>query len=481
MKTSLAIVFALLLILICIVLFNTITFKSKQIEADEFEFVDVRKGSIARLQEALRFKTISYDDSTKTDSAEFLRFHSYLASAFPLVFEKTELIKINNLSLLLRWKGKEQGGPLVLMAHQDVVPVEESTLKSWKADPFSGEVIDGYVYGRGAIDDKGSLMAILESVEMLLSENFIPQNDIYLAFGHDEEVTGQNGAKAIVSWFKQKNIIPKMVLDEGGMITNTKVPNLEKTAAVVGIAEKGYLTVKLETSIEGGHSSMPAQNTAIDILADAIVKIKQNPFPSELNGVVNSFMDYVGPELPFTSKMAMANRWLFSPIIRNIYSKTPAGNASIRTTQAFTVFRSGVKENLIPGEAHATINLRTLPNSSEKDILSHLKKVIANDLVKISVGANKTNPQQIANLNDSTFLYLQSTLSSFRKDIVVAPFLMIGATDSRYFGEITPQVFRFVPFTDLEGLHGINERIAIKEYKEGITFYYYFLKNLKFS
>lgn len=476
MKTALKLILSLFLVLICVVLFNTFSFKSKQIEAAEYEFIDVRKGSIARLQEAIRFKTISYDDASKIDSNEFLNFHSYLATAFPLVFEKTNVIKINKLGLLFHWKGKDSKNPIVLMAHQDVVPVEQSTLANWKADPFSGEIIDGYVYGRGTIDDKGSLMAIMESAEMLMSENYIPENDIYLAFGHDEEVSGRNGAKAIAYWFKQRNITPKMVLDEGGMITSTKVPNLNKTAAVVGIAEKGYLTINLTTSIAGGHSSMPAQNTAIDILAEAIVKVKQKPFPAELGEVVNSFMDYIGPELPFTSKMAMANRWLFSPLIKNIYSKSPAGNASIRTTQAFTIFQSGVKENLIPGEAHAKINLRTLPNAKEDEIIAHLKKAIGNDLVKISIGGNKTVPKQVANLNDETFLHLQKTISAFKKDIVVAPFLMIGATDSRYFGEITQQVFRFVPFTDLEGLHGVNERIAIKEYKEGITFYYYFLR-----
>lgn len=476
MKLFFNLVFALLLILIGIILFNTFSFKSRQIEVAPNEFIDIRKGCITRLQESIKFKTISYDDASKIDSNQFLNFHAYLATAFPLVFEKTNVIKINKLGLLFHWKGKDSKNPIVLMAHQDVVPVEESTLNNWKADPFSGKIIDGYIYGRGTIDDKGSLMAILESVEMLIAESFVPENDIYLAFGHDEEVTGRNGAKAIAAWFKQRNIIPKMVLDEGGMITNTKVPNLTKTAAVVGIAEKGYLTVNLTTSITGGHSSMPAKNTAIDILAEAIVKIKQNPFPTELGEVVNSFMDYVGPELPFTSKMAMANRWLFSSLIKNIYSNSPAGNASIRTTQAFTIFQSGVKENLIPGEAHAKINLRTLPNTKENEIISHLKKAIGNDLVKISIEGNKTDPKQVANVDDQTFLHLQKTISAFKNDIVVAPFLMIGATDSRYFGEITQQVFRFVPFTDLEGLHGVNERIAIKEYKEGITFYYYFLR-----
>lgn len=477
MKNFLKLTSLTILLIISVVLFNTLRFKSKQIQIAEQPDIQLRPGNIERLQEALRFKTISYDEPNSIDSAEFLKFHTYLAQAFPLVFEKASLIKINELSLLLHWKGKSHAGPLVLMAHQDVVPVEKSTLDAWKADPFAAKLIDGYVYGRGAIDDKGSLMAILESVELLMAENYIPEQDIYLSFGHDEEISGLYGTKAIVEWFKEKNIKPKMVLDEGGMITNSKIPNLNKTAAVVGIAEKGYLTVKLKTNVEGGHSSMPPKNTAIDVLAEAIVKIKQNPFPAQLDTVVQSFMDYVGPELPFTNKMAMANRWLLSPLIKSIYSQSPAGNASIRTTQAFTIFQSGIKENLVPGEASATINLRTLPHSNEKDIIAHLKKAVNNDLVSISSEGNRTNPKQIANLQDGTFLHIQKTISAFKKDIIVAPFLMIGATDGRYFGEITSQVFRFIPFTDLEGLHGVNERIAVKEYKKGIAFYYQLIRN----
>lgn len=460
-----------------VVLFRTFTFKSKQIQTATQPFLQVSDEAVKRLQQAVQFKTISYDDASKIDSTAFLAFHDYLKTSFPLVFAKLKVEKVNNLSLLLHWKGEnETQQPIVLMAHQDVVPVEEATRKEWSAEPFSGDIINGYIYGRGTIDDKGSLMAILESVEVLLEENYVPKRDIYFAFGHDEEVTGKNGAEAIVKLFKERNIVPEMVLDEGGMITETKVPGLHRTAAVVGIAEKGYMTVDLKINVQGGHSSMPEKNTAIDQLAEALVKLKNSPFPAELGDVVHSFMDYVGPELPFVNKMAMANRWLFSPLIKNIYSKSPAGNATIRTTSAFTVFNAGVKENVIPGDAQATINLRTLPTAKEQEIIDYIKKTIDNDRIIITIRPNKTSPQQIADINHPTFRYLQQTISAFEKDIVVAPFLMIGATDGRYFGDLTTQVLRFIPFTDIEGLHGVNERIGVEEYKKGISFYYYFIK-----
>ncbi len=479
MKILLKVLVIVVLSTVVIVLFRTFTFKSQQIQTTEFDFVEVPDESISRLQQAIQFKTISYDDVSKTDSSAFLNFHEYLKTSFPLVFSKLSLEKVNQLSLLLHWKGKSPDKkPIVLMAHQDVVPVEEVTLSDWKTDPFSGQIIEGYVYGRGAIDDKGSLMAILESVEMLLSNNFVPERDVYLAFGHDEEINGRNGAKAIANTLKQRNIVPELVLDEGGMITHTKVPNLTKPAAVVGITEKGYMTVDLKINIQGGHSSMPEKNTAIDEIAEAIVKLKSSPFPAELGTVVNSFMDYVGPELPFASKMAMANRWLFSPLIKSIYAKSPAGNATIRTTTAFTVFNAGVKENIVPGEAQATINLRTLPDTQEDKILEHIKHTIDNDSIEIHIRPNKTESKQISDIKHPSFQYLQKTISAFKKDIVVAPFLMIGATDSRYFGDLTTQVFKFVPFPDLEGLHGVNERIKAKDYKEGITFYYHFIKEI---
>lgn len=477
MKKIISLFCILLLLFTAYLLFNTFTFKSRQISVDPKPYVKVGDLAIAHLQKAITFKTISYDDSSKLDSSAFLGFHSFLATAFPKTFQTLGIEKVNKYSLLLHWKGKSSVNPLIMMAHQDVVPVEDGMLKNWDAAPFAGKLLNGFVYGRGAIDDKGSLMAILESVEMLLNEGFIPETDIYFAFGHDEEATGKYGATAIAKLFKERKIKPAMVLDEGGIITKNKVPGISKPVAVIGIAEKGYVTLDLSITIPGGHSSMPEKQTALEEMARAVVKLKDNPFPPDMGYVLNSFLDFVGPEMPFVNRMAMANRSLFKPLIFSTYSKTATGSAIIRTTTATTIFQAGIKENVIPGQATATANFRTQPGTTVADVVAYVKKVIDNDKVTITPRAGSSEPRQVADVEHYTFKSIQNTLHALDKDMIVAPYLVLGATDARYFGDLTQQVFRFTPFIDPEGFHGINERVNVESYKKGIGFYYQFLKD----
>ena len=224
---------------------------------------------------------------------------------------------------------------------------------------------------------------------------------------------------------------------------------------------------------------MPEDKTAIDEMAKAVVKLKENPFPAELTPVVKNFLSYVGPEMPFVSKMAMANQWLFSSIIKSSYGKSGAGNATIRTTTATTIFNSGIKENIIPGEAEISVNFRTQPGVTQQDVINHVKSVIDNDKIEISPIGEGNSPKQVANINDESFKYIQTTIGKIKKDIIVAPYLVLGATDSHYFDGITSQIFRFTPFTDPEGFHGVNERIKISEFKNGINFYYLLMKDYK--
>lgn len=479
MKKLLQIIGIILLLVIAIVLVKTLLFKSKQLNVEQYQPLVLDDSCVTHLQKAIRFKTISYDDPTKMDSSAFYGFQSFLVSAYPLVFSKMEVEKVNTFGLILHWKGKSTTAkPVILMAHQDVVPIEEATKSNWDIEPFSGDIKNGFIYGRGAIDDKGSLIALLEGAEQLLKEGFLPSTDIYFVFGHDEEVMGLKGAKSMALLFKDRKIEPAFVLDEGGIVTEFKVPGLNKTAAVVGIAEKGYQTLKLKIEIPGGHSSMPEQKTAIEELAKAIIALKRQPFKADLGETVQNFLAYVGPEMPFLSKMAMANQWLFAPMIKNTYAKSAPGNATIRTTTATTIFNAGLKENLIPGEAEATVNFRTQPGVTRQDVIGHVKKVIADDNIQVIPQGDGNEPKQVAKVNSESFTYLQKTISAYQKDIVVAPYLVLGATDGRYFANITDQVFRFIPFTDPEGFHGVNERIKITEYKKGIGFYYELMKGI---
>ncbi len=480
MKTFFKYLGLLLLILIVVILFRTFTFKSKQLHEPQAAFLNLGDSCVLHLQEALRYQTVSYDDESLRDTAVFADFQKFLKQTYPLVFSEMEVERVNRFSLIIHWKGASaKAKPIILMAHQDVVPIEEATANLWDVPPFSGKIKNDFIYGRGAIDDKGSLISILESAELLLKQNFTPAVDIYFVFGHDEEISGLKGAKVIAELFKERRIVPAFVLDEGGIITEYKVPGLNKTAAVVGIAEKGYQTLHLKINIPGGHSSMPEKETALDEMAKAVVKLKEHPFPAELGTTVRNFLSYVGPEMPFVNKMAMANQWLFKPLITSSYSKSAAGDATIRTTTATTIFNSGIKENLIPGEAQVTVNFRTQPGATQKNVIDHVKKLVDDDRIKITPVGAGNEPKQVAKVDDPTFKYLQKTISAFHKDIIVAPYLVLGATDGRYFGELTSQVFRFNPFTDPEGFHGVNERIKIAEYKKGINFYYELIKNYK--
>lgn len=480
MKKILLYLSLFLVLFFAVILFRTFTFKSRQISVKQQPLLRLNDSCVAHLQQAIRFKTISYEDPAKTDSNAFRSFRKFLAQTYPMVFKTMEAETVNRYSLVLHWKGKSQNQkPIILMAHQDVVPAEEATLNRWDAPPFSGELKNGFIYGRGAIDDKGSLIALMESAEALLKEGFIPETDIFFAFGHDEEASGMRGAKAIADLFKKRNIKPAFVLDEGGIITKTKIPGLKRPAAVIGISEKGYQTIDLQLNIPGGHSSMPEEHTALEEMARAVVRLKDNPFPPQMGYVLNAFLDHVGPELPFTSKMAMANREIFKPLIFHIYSATATGSAVIRTTTATTMFNSGMKDNVIPGQANATVNFRTQPGTSQADIVAHIREVIHNDRIKIMPRGTGNSSTQVARVDDPTFTNIRRTLNGFYPELVVAPYLVVGATDARYFGMLTSQVFRFIPFPDPEGFHAVNERIRPEDFKRGISFYYLLIKNYK--
>jgi carboxypeptidase PM20D1 len=478
MKKVLLFLGVAILLFFAFILFNTFTFKSKQLSVPEKPSLAVSDSAVSRLQLAITYQTVSYEDSNKLDSSAFLGFHAFLSKSFPLIFKTAKIEKVLTYSLLLHWKGRSAGSPLVMMAHQDVVPVEEPTLAKWDAQPFAGTLKNGYVYGRGTIDDKGALMALLEGIEALMREGFVPENDVYIALGHDEEVGGK-GARAIAALFKARGIKPAVVFDEGGIITKTKIPGLTRPAAIVGIAEKGYVSLDLQVNIPGGHSSMPEKETAIDALAKAVVKLKENPFPEEMGYVLNSFIDYVGPEMGFVNKMAMANRAIFKPLIFGAYKNSAAGNAMIRTTTATTILKAGIKDNVIPGQANATVNFRTQPGTSREHVVAYVKKVIGDDQVQVKTRPVGTNPRQVADVNHPSFRHIQQTLNGWDKNLIVTPYLVLGATDSKNFSDLTQQIFRFIPFTDPEGFHGVNERIKAENYKKGIGFYYQYLKYYK--
>lgn len=479
MKKFFLFLFTLLIALVVVLLFNTLQFQSKQLDIAGEASPEISKATLENFKNAIRIKTISFGDSIPLDTAQFYGFHRFLESTYPLVHEKLEREKVKDYSLLYKWEGKNTStNPIVLMAHMDVVPVEPGTESLWSVDAFEGVVKNDTIWGRGTADDKMSLVSIMEAIEKLLSENFIPERTIYLAFGHDEEIGG-NGAIAIASLLESRNIKADLVLDEGGIITVDKIPGITQPVALVGTSEKGYMSLELAVELSGGHSSMPASETAIDILTNAIVRLRANPFEADFSQSTNDFIEYIGPEQPFLQKMVFANQLLFKSTIVGIYEQTPGGNAMVRTTIAPTVINAGVKDNVIPTLAKATINFRILPGDTQESVKDRVVSVIDDPRVKISKLSFGNDPSTVTPVDGFGFKLVEAAARKTFDQVIVAPFLMVGATDSRHFGKVSDQIIKFSPMNDPIGFHGIDERISVKGFQDGIWFYQQLIKSIK--
>jgi carboxypeptidase PM20D1 len=484
MKRILLVLVAAVVLLAAVVLVRTLGYDSRQVTAQPAAALALDAAAAAeRLAGALRFRTISYQDSAQFDAAEFGRFQDYLARSFPRTHATLARERVARFSLLYRWTGADTTlPPVVLMAHQDVVPVEPGTESKWTYPAFDGRIADGYVWGRGAMDDKGGLVAQLEAIETLLSQGAVPRRTVYLALGHDEEVGGRAGAAAIAALLQSRGVRAAFVLDEGGAIAEGLVPGVAGPVALVGIAEKGYLTLELTVRVEGGHSSMPPRQTAVGILSAAIDELEEHPVPGGIRGPTAAMFDHLGPELPFAMRMMFANRWLFGGLLASQFGATPAGNAMLRTTTAPTIIEAGVKENVLPSVARATVNFRLLPGDSIAGIAAYVQRVIDDPRVTVDIPATfKTEPSPVSPVDAQEFGLLTRTIREVVPEAIVVPWLVVGGTDSRYFTALTPNVYRFgatpVGPGDPERAHGTDERVSVEGYAQNVRFYVQLLTN----
>ncbi|MCA6075271.1 M20 family peptidase [Fulvivirga sedimenti] len=468
--------------LIAVMLFNTFTFDSQQVHVDPVPKIDIPASAKEHMSQAITIPTVSNEDPSKIDSAAFFRFHEFIKTTYPLADSLLGITKINTFSLIYEWKGTDPSlKPVILMGHMDVVPVAEENIDKWDHPPFGGEIRNGMIYGRGAIDDKVSVIGNLEAVELLLSRGFQPNRTIYLCFGHDEEIGGINGATAIVEHLKNKGVKAEFVLDEGFAISQGLVPGIDKDVALIGTAEKGFVSLKLSVALEGGHSSMPGEESAIDVLARAVVKLKDNPFPAEVTQPVNDFMDHLGPEMPFTQKVAFANRWLLEPVIMNSFSESASGSAMLHTTTAPTIFNAGIKENVIPYTANATVNFRILPGTSIQDVKNRVASLINDDRIVIGEGSFNSEAPQSSSTDSHGFVTIRNTIKEIFPEALTSPNLVVGATDSRYYYPLSDDVYRFTPIhltpETIKTFHGINERLSVEDFENAIRYYVRLIEN----
>lgn len=476
MKLGLRIVVGFLLVLIAVLLVRTVGFESRQVAPEATSALEFDGAGIAqRLAAGIRHRTISHHVDGPVEVQAFLDLHAQLRTDYPQIHAKLTRETVSDYSLIYTWKGKRPELPAVLLlAHQDVVPVEPGTEDVWEHPPFSGDIDGTFVWGRGAIDDKGALFCILEAVEGLLSRGFVPERTIILALGHDEELGGPTGATQIAALLKERGIKAEFAIDEGGLVAVESISILDDPIALIGIAEKGYLTIELAVETTGGHSSMPPRHTGIGILSAAIVALEANPVPGSIDGAVDIMFDHLGPELSFPIKLVMANRWLFRSLLGVAFAGEAALDAMQRTTTAATIFNGGVKANVLPTRVKATVNFRILPGDTIESVREHVRRTIDDERIKLTL-LNGRNPSPISSIDSPSFKAIQQTVTNFFPDAIVSPYLVVGGTDARFYGEVSENLYRFAPFRfadeDRKRIHGSNERVAIATLSRAVGFY----------
>lgn len=455
----------------------TARYVSTQSPATPAPEVVVRAGAAERLADAIRIPTISAEDPLALDVGAFRAFHGYLERAFPLVHSRLGREVVGTHSLLYTWTGTDAAAdPILLLGHMDVVPIEPGTEDTWTHHPFGGRLADGFIWGRGAIDNKSTVIGTLEAVEMLLAEGFVPSRTVLLAYGHDEETGGAGGAREIAALLTRRGVKPEMVLDEGGVIGDGVLAGIRAPVALVGIGEKGFVTVELTASAAGGHSSLPPAESAVGILSAAVSRLEQNPMPARLDGPTRQMFDRVGPEFPLLQRALFANLWLTRPVLIRRLQEAPATNAMVRTTTAPTIFQAGTKDNVLPSRARAVINFRILQGDSIRAVIEHVTTVVDDDRIEIKVGGRFTaEPSRVSRIDSAAFRTVERTIRSVVPDAVVAPYLVVVVTDARHYADLSQNIFRFLPLRlrsdDLKRMHGIDERVGLRDYETAVRMY----------
>ncbi|MEM5773643.1 MAG: M20/M25/M40 family metallo-hydrolase, partial [Anaerolineaceae bacterium] len=349
--------------------------------------------------------------------------------------------------------------------HQDVVPVAESSLDQWDYPPFSGAIADGYVWGRGAMDIKNQMITLLDAAEYLLERDFEPQRTLYLAFGHDEEIGGYNGARAIAALLEERGVQLGAMVDEGSGVLKDGIPGFNIPLALIGVGEKGHLTLELSVDCPPGHSSVPTAQTSIGILARGLTRLESQPMPASLQHV-KPILQVLAPHTPMLPRMAFNNLWLFGSAVRNELARSPQTNALLRTTTAVTMIEGGIKDNILPPHSAAKVNFRLIPGDSVEDVVEHVRKAVDDDRIRIDCPSNGRGASPVSATNSPAYSLLCDTIRGMFGNMPIAPMLVTGATDARHYHSICSNIYRFSPVVsgkeDANRVHGVGERISVE-------------------
>ena len=470
---------AALAALTAVVVVRTLSFTPKPEEPVAPTPVAVDREKVVRdMQDMIRCRTVSHADESLTDFAEFDRFHALLAERFPLVHKAATLEHVGKTGLLYTLRGKKSDKPSVLMAHYDVVPVTEA---GWTRPPFDAVIEDGCIWGRGTLDTKGTLLGVFEALEQLLAEGYVPEQDLYLSFAGDEEISGPS-CPAIVSLLESRGIRPEIVLDEGGAVVSGAFPGVRREYAVIGIAEKGGLNLRFSMDSQGGHASTPPPKPILTQLASALVRIGKRPFKSRITPPVAQMLDTLGRHSTFLYRMIFANLWLFGPVL-DLYCRLCGGelNALLRTTVAPTRFEGSPAYNVMPPKASFGANIRLLPGDTIESATAYMKQTVANNKIRVEV-VDGMNPSIVSNTDCEGYGKLVHAIRQTWPEAIASPYLMMACSDSRHYCRITDKVYRFSAMRlskEERGLiHGNDERVPIDTLVTTVQFYVRLLRML---